>query len=58
MPPTDLFRNPRDYEKLNEKVKKMLDKDCYCSIIVEAVNTGKNEEERIYRIIGEYQNNL
>jgi hypothetical protein len=41
-----------------EIVKKLIDKDCYCSIMVEAVDTGIAENDRIYRIVGDYQHNL
>lgn len=58
MPPCDYFRNPREYERLSEVKNKILDKDCYCSIMVEAINTSVNEYDKVYRIIGDYQNNL
>ena len=58
MSPCDYFRNPREYEKLSLRIKKILDKDFYCSIMVEAINTSYNEYDKIYRIIGDYQNNL
>ena len=58
IPPVDLYRNSNEYQKMKEVVKKLTDKDCYVQILVEAIPTGLNETDRIYRIIGEYKNNL
>jgi hypothetical protein len=58
MLPTDLYRNSTQYEKLADTIKKLLDKDCYCSVLVEAIQTGNTENDVVYRIIGDYQHNL
>jgi hypothetical protein len=56
MEPADLFKHPKEYEKLSEKVKKLVGYDCYCSILVEAIKV--NQHDIIYRIIGSYENNI
>ncbi len=56
MDPIDLFKHPRDYEKLSEKAKKLKEADCYCSILVEAIQL--NHNDKIYRIVGSYENNI
>jgi hypothetical protein len=56
MEPTDLFKHPKEYERLSEKIKKIVESDCYCSILVEAIDT--NQNDKIYRIIGTYENNI
>jgi hypothetical protein len=58
MHPCDLYRNSTQYEKMSEIVKKLLDKDCYCSIMVEAIETGVSDSDKVYRIIGDYQQHL
>jgi hypothetical protein len=55
IPAIDFFRNSNDYEKLKTVVTKLTDKNCYISVLVEAMNV-TGQEERIYRIIGEYNN--
>jgi len=56
--PIDLYRNSNEYQKMKEVVRKLTDKDCYVQILVEAIPTGLTETDRVYRIIGEYANNL
>lgn len=56
--PVDLYRNSSEFQKMGELYKKLTDKDCYVSVIVEAIPTGNGDSDRVYRIIGSYQNNL
>ncbi len=56
--PTDLFRNSSEYQRLKEIVRRLTEPECYISVLVEAIRTGISDTDRIYRIIGEYQNNL
>ena len=58
MPPVDLYRNSNEYQKMKEVVRRLTDKECYVQVLVEAIPTGLNETDRVYRIIGEYNNNL
>ena len=58
MPPVDLFRNSTEFQKMGEMLKKLTEKDCYVSVKVEAIPTGHSETDRVYRIIGKYQNHL
>lgn len=58
VPPVDLYRNSNEYQRLKENIKKLEQIDCYISVLVEAIKTGQSETDRVYRIIGEYQNNL
>jgi len=58
IPAVDLYRNSNEYQKMKEMVRKLTDKDCYVQIMVEAIPTGLNETDKVYRIIGEYRNTL
>ena len=54
MLPIDFYRNPKEYEKLSYNVKRLLDKDVYCSVMVEVINSKLNENDIIFRIVGIY----
>ena len=56
--PLELIKNSSLSQKFNEIVKKIQEMDTYISVLVEAIKTGTNEGENIYRIIGDYQNTL
>ena len=58
VPAVDLYRNSNEYQKLKDNVQKLQEMDCYISVLVEAIPTGHSESDKIYRIIGDYQNNL
>ncbi len=58
VPPVDLYRNSNEYQRLKENIKKLEQMDCFISVLVEAIKSGHSETDRVYRIIGEYQNNL
>ena len=56
IPAVDLYRNSNEYQRMMEIVKKLTDKDCYVQILVEAIPTGLNETDKVFRIIGDYRN--
>jgi len=58
IPPVDLYRSSDDYSKMKDIIRRLTDKDCFISVMVEAIPTGHEENERIFRIVGSYKNNL
>ncbi len=57
-PPQDLYRNSTEYQKIKTTVEKLTKVDCYVEALVESIPTGFNENDRVYRIIGDYKNIL
>jgi hypothetical protein len=58
VPPVDLYRNSQEYQALKEVVRKLTEAEMYISVLVEAIPTGHSDTDRVYRIIGDYKNNL
>ncbi len=58
IPPVDFHKSTSQLNKLKTVVKKLTQPDCFVSVLVQAVKPKNSESDRIYRIIGEYQNNL
>lgn len=53
---------PKDYytqfEVINGILGKLTQPDVYIAVLVESIKTGHSETDRVFRIIGDYQNNL
>ena len=58
MPPVDLFRNVSSFQKMNEIRKLITDSSCYATLAVQAEISTPNEEERVLRVIGKYDNKI
>ena len=58
IPPVDFYRNSNEYQKLKQNVEALTKPDAFISVLVEAIKTGHSESDRVYRIIGDYQNNF
>jgi hypothetical protein len=54
----DFFRNSTEFQKIGEMFKKLTDNDLYVSVKIESIPTGHTDVDRIYRIIGNYQNHI
>lgn len=58
LPAVDLHRNHTQLNKLKTVVRKLSQPDASISVLVEAIKTGNSNSDRVYRIIGDYQNNF
>jgi hypothetical protein len=58
IPPTDFFRNSSEYQRIKEIINKLINPECYITVLIESIKTSNSETDRVYRIIGDYQNNF
>ena len=58
IPAADFYRNSNEYQKLKQNVESLIKPEVYISVLVQAIKTEHSECDRVYRIIGEYQNKL
>ena len=56
VPAMDFYRNTNEYKKLKGNVLRLQEIDCYITVLIEAIPTW--DSNRVYRIIGDYHNNL